>query len=189
MKWLLAVAAVLLLCVVQVVAAGEIQHASVKFSRGAYTVDFDGLIAAGPAEVYRLVTDHDHLRLLNDDVLESILLTLPDAPEKKRRVILHICILFFCHDMKIVESLQENGKDELIATVVPGESDFKQGHTVWRIMSGDAGRSRLQLHSTFTPAFWVPPVIGPWLVRKKMEQELSVMMVRLEAYAGKKQNH
>jgi len=30
----------------------------------------------------------------------------------------------------------------------------------------------------------VPPVIGPWLIKKKMEQELSVMITRLERHAG-----
>ena len=136
-----------------------------------------------------MVTDHDHLFLLNDIVLESTLLTRPDAPVKKRRVVMHICILFFCRNMKLVESLQEIGGNELIATVVPAESDFRSGKTEWRIMPAGAAQSRLQLHSTFQPGFWVPPVIGPWLIRKKMEQEISVMMQRLEQYAGPAHSH
>lgn len=141
-------------------------------------------MAATPAEVYRLVTDHNHLNLLNDDVMESVLLTPPDAPVKKRRVVLHICILFFCRDMILVESLQENGKDKLIATVVPEESDFRSGMTVWQVAPVGKTQSRLQFHSTFQPVFRVPPVIGPWLIKKKMEQALSVMITRLEHHAG-----
>lgn len=189
MKWFVAFICVLLWCAHPEVKAGEIQQATVDFVHDAYTVAFDGQISAAPSEVYRLVTDHNHLYLLNDDVLESMLLTPPDAPDKKRRVVLHVCILFFCRDMKFVESLEENGKDELIATVVPAESDFRSGRTVWQITAMGAAQSRLQLHSTFRPAFWVPPVIGPWLIRRKMEQELSVMITRLEQYAGTARSH
>lgn len=146
-------------------------------------------MAAAPAEVYRLVTDHNHLYLLNDDVLESVLLTPPDAPVKKRRVILHVCILFFCRDMKLVETLQENGKDKLIAAVDPQESDFRSGQTVWQVTAEGAALSRLQFHTIFQPSFRVPPVIGPWLIRKKMEQELSVMITRLEHHAGAARFH
>ncbi|MGH8119395.1 MAG: SRPBCC family protein [Gammaproteobacteria bacterium] len=154
-----------------------------------YTVKFDGRLAAAPADVYRLVTDHDHLYLLNDIVLESRLLTRPDAPEQQRRVVLHICILFFCRNMKVVESLLENGSDELVATIVPAVSDFKTGRTVWRITPAGTALSRIQMDSTFQPGFWVPPVIGPLLIRKKMEHEMSVMIMRLEHYAGTAPGH
>ena len=189
MKCLRTGTAIFLLCACSAIKAGEIQQASVVFARDIYTVKFDGLIYVAPSEVYRLVTDHDHLYRLNDIVMESTLLTRTDASIKKRRVIMHICILIFCRDMKLVESLQENGKDELIATVVPAESDFRSGRTVWQVMPAGVAQSRLQLHSTFRPAFWVPPVIGPWLIRNKMEQELSVMMVRLEQYAEQDHGH
>ena len=189
MKRFTAIVAVILWCACPEVKAGEIQHATVDFARGVYTVEFDGQVSAVPSEVYRLVTDHAHLYLLNDDILESVLLTPPTAPVKKRRVVLHICILFFCRDMKLVELLQENGKNNLVATVVPAESDFRYGRTVWQVTPAGATQSQLQLRSTFGPAFWVPPVIGPWLIKMKMEQELSVMITRLEHHAGAARSH
>jgi len=169
--------------------AGEIQQASVDFVRGTYTVEIDGLVSAVSSEVYRLVTDHDQLYLLNNIVLESRLLTRPGDPVQMRRVVLHVCILFFCRNMKLVESLQDNGSEELIATVVPAASDFKTGRTVWRVTPAGTAQSHFQMQSTFRPGFWVPPVIGPLLIRKKMEHELSVMMTRLEQYAGTVHGH
>jgi len=184
LKWLFIFAAVILWCAFSETRAGEIQHATVDYAHGKYTVEFDGQVSAVSSEVYRLVTDHNHLNLLNDDVLESVLLTPPTALVKKRRVVLHICILFFCRDMKLVESLKENGNNMLVATVIPAESDFGYGRTIWQVSPAGPGQSQLQLRSTFHPDFWVPPVIGPWLIKIKMEQELSVMITRLERYAG-----
>jgi hypothetical protein len=189
LKWVTFFAIVIFWCAFSEVRAGEIQHASVDFAHGEYSVEFDGQVSAVPAEVYRLVTDHNHLDLLNDDVLESVLLTPPTALIKKRRVVLHICILFFCRDMKLVELLKENGNNILVATVVPAESDFDYGRTIWQVTPAGTMHSQLQLRSTFRPAFWVPPVIGPWLIKIKMEQELSVMITRLEHYAGAARSH
>ena len=165
-------------------AAGEVEKSAVDYNRGVYTVEFAGRVTAGAADVYRLVTDHDHLYLLNDMILESRLLPRTGAPEQQRLVVLHVCILFFCRNMKVVESLREGGSGELIAVVVPVASDFESGRTVWRVTPEGASHSRFRMHSMFRPGFWVPPVIGPLLIRKKMEQELSVMMTRLEQYAG-----
>jgi len=182
--WRITITIGFLFLVIVSATAGEIQKSVIDYVHGEYTVEFDGQVAAAPAEVYRLVTDHDHLYLLNNIVLESKLLTRPDAPEQQRRVVLHVCILFFCRNMKLVESLQGNGSDELVATVVPAVSDFKTGKTIWRVTPAGVAQSRLRLQSTFRPRFWVPPVIGPLLIRKKMEHELSVMITRLEQYAG-----
>jgi Polyketide cyclase / dehydrase and lipid transport. len=166
------------------VAAGEIQHASVMYERGVYTVDFVAQVTAGQPEIYRLITDHDHLHRLNGNILESALIDTPDETLKRRRVVMHVCILFFCRDVRLVEKLRENGVDEVIATVVPSQSDFRTGKTLWQVMPVTADKTRLRLQSKFQTVFWVPPVIGPWLIRKKIVQEMSQMINRLEQYAG-----
>jgi len=189
LKWVTFFAIVIFWCAFSEVRAGEIQHATVDYAHGEYSVEFDGQVSAVPSQVYRLVTDHDHLYLLNDDVLESVLLTPTTALIKKRRVILHICILFFCRDMKLVELLQDNRKNKLVAIVIPEESDFESGRTLWQVTPAGVMQSQLQLRSTFRPAFWVPPVIGPWLIKIKMEQELNVMITRLEQHAAAARSH
>jgi hypothetical protein len=34
------------------------------------------------------------------------------------------------------------------------------------------------------PAFWIPPVIGPWLIKKKMMEEGRVTIERIEELAS-----
>ena len=161
----------------------EILQARVDHHHGIYTVDFEGRVAAPPSTVYRLLTDHDRLSQLNSIVLESVLLPATNNSWKKRRVVLHVCILFFCRNMRLIEIIHENGEDEVVALVDPAGSDFRSGETVWRIAPAPAGYSRLHLRSTFEPVFRVPPVIGPWLIRHKIRKEMAVMMDRMELYA------
>jgi hypothetical protein len=38
----------------------------------------------------------------------------------------------------------------------------------------------LQFTDTFEPDFWVPPVIGPWLIQRKLVRELTETMAYIE---------
>ncbi|MGH8581113.1 MAG: hypothetical protein ACREVK_13695 [Gammaproteobacteria bacterium] len=58
---------------------------------------------------------------------------------------------------------QANG--DIITRVVPEESDFSYGRCHWRTRSLTAQASRIALSAEVTPAFWVPPLIGPWILK------------------------
>lgn len=85
--------ALLQLCLMCNVYAAEIRYASVQYSQGVYSVEFDALVSAEQSKIYTLLTDYDH-------------------------------------------------------------------------------------------SFWIPPLIGPWVIKNKMPQEFSVMLQRLEQYAN-----
>jgi hypothetical protein len=41
----------------------------------------------------------------------------------------------------------------------------------------------LDVRIELVPAFWVPPVIGPWVIRRKMEEEARLTSAGLEQMA------
>lgn len=51
--------------------------------------------------------------------------------------------------------------------------DFKRGHGLWIVKPCPTGRgvTCLDVSIELVPAFWVPPVLGPWVVRRKMDEE------------------
>lgn len=173
---------VLLSLGLSIVVAAEINYASVRHDRGIYAIEFDATLAAPPARVYRLLTDYDHLHDLIDAIVTSAVVG-EQGELLKTRLQMHSCILFFCRDTVLVEQVQGNGQDRIRAAVVPAESDFRSGESLWTIVPAATGRTRVSLRRQLEPDFWVPPVIGPWLVKKKMVQELTVMLERLEQLA------
>lgn len=179
-------AAVVLLqfCLSGNVDAGIIRHASVQYSAGVYSVEFDALVSAGQSEIYSLLTDYDHFYRLNDIIVESAVINQQSNRIKKYRLLLHSCILFFCRDAVLIEDVQENGIDEVITTVDPALSNFRSGRSKWIILPEGAGQTSIMLRKKLEPSFWIPPLIGPWMIKNKMLQELSVMLDRLEQYAS-----
>ena len=41
--------------------------------------------------------------------------------------------------------------------------------------------TELQFTETFEPDFWVPPVIGPWLIQRKLVSEVAETVMYIEA--------
>ena len=168
------------------VSATTLNQASVEFTDGNYRMAFDVEVNAPRSEVYRLLTDYEHLPRLNDMVRESHILPSSDPGDRTRETILQFCLMFFCNSVTIVERLLENGTDTITASVIPEQSDLKYGETEMFIRAVNEKQARIQYASSIEPAFWIPPVIGPWLVRKKMEAELGVMIQRIESLVNEK---
>ena len=164
--------------------AGEIRQVTVEYDKGVYTINFDATVTAPREKVFDLLTDYDQLHRISDSILESAALDTDGDSNGKSRILLNSCILFFCRKAVLVEHISTIQGDEITATVDPLTSDFKSGESHWKFLSLDNQHTRIELHKELEPGFWYPPVIGPWLVKKKMIQELTIMLERLEQLAN-----
>lgn len=95
-------------------------------------------------------------------------------------------LLVFCFRARMVEQVEECAGGEVITTIVPDESDFLYRLSRWHIAPAGAEHARLQMSSTLHPAFWVPPLIGPWPLMLKMLSVARQTSLEIEhrAHAG-----
>jgi hypothetical protein len=156
----------------------------VEYSDGVYSVEVDALVSAAQPEIYTLLTDFDHFYRLNNIIVESAVINQQSDRVKKYRMLLYSCILFYCRDAVLVEDVQENGIDEVITVVDPVQSNFSSGRSRWKILPEGTGQTSIVLRKKLEPSFWIPPLIGPWMIKNKLLLELSVMLNRLEEYAS-----
>jgi hypothetical protein len=73
---------------------------------------------------------------------------------------------------------------DIVTTVVPGEGNFRRGATVWRIEALSARTSRITMEADQEPDFFVPPVIGPFIMKRKFQREVTETTRRIEEVAG-----
>jgi hypothetical protein len=93
-----------------------------------------------------------------------------------------VCIWVFCREFLHVQRMLEYAPKRLEADTVPDLSDFAFGRTLWDL--GDAGpRTRFELNAELRPGFWVPPVIGPILVKQGLESSALEALEGLERAA------
>ncbi len=92
------------------------------------------------------------------------------------------CALFFCKTMKLVQDVVES-EDSVRADVVPDGGDFRSGYLLWLIVGEESGRSRVVFEAVMEPDFFVPPLIGGFLIRSTLEKQVKEIARNLASEA------
>ena len=66
------------------------------------------------------------------------------------------------------------------ARTIPDQSDFRQGIVEWRIEPTDQEHSHISVYARLEPDFWIPPLIGPWIVKYVLRREALETIESLE---------
>ncbi len=148
-----------------------------------YRVDIRARIEAPEAAVRRIVTDYSHLSELNPAIKSSKVLAVYGPGSSRVRTVTHACVLFFCKDIVQVQDVKVMPDGEVVATTVPALSDFKSAVARWRLSRVDDA-TVMDFSARFVPSFWVPPLIGPWLIRHKLSDEMAKTAQRIEQIAA-----
>jgi hypothetical protein len=171
------------LFVIKTVSAGDIQQAEVSHKDGVYILDLKVKLSAPFDPVHAIVTDYDQLHLISEVLIETSLLSEADAEIKRRRLVVRTCILIFCFTANMVEDVWET-ENTIITRIIPNQSDYKFGETKWQIDLIDDAHSRINLYCELEPDFWIPPFIGPYLMKKTMMKEAKKTIRRIEELAN-----
>jgi hypothetical protein len=168
-------------------AASEVTQAEITFVGNAYHYQFSVEIQAPIEAVREVVTDYDNLKRINNDVIQSEVLERYDAHRIKRRLWLNHCVFVFCFDLYFVEDIEHFEDGTITTTVIPAESNFRRGHSTWRIESVSEAVTRISVDAEQEPDFWIPPVIGPIIFRRAFTKEVRETAVKIEREAQRVQ--
>jgi hypothetical protein len=152
--------------------AGDILASSVNHEGNRYTLSVTARIDAPLDAVYRSITDFDNLAAINPAIEESQLLAILPPDTRRVRSIIRVCILMFCKQVEQVQDVTLLADHAIEAVIVPERSDFRSGIARWQLTDRGAS-TELVFSNRFEPDFWVPPVIGSWLIRRKLVWEVA----------------
>ena len=176
---LLRAAALPLLLLCLPLQAADTERAEISFEGRTYQYTFIARLKGDARAVHAVVTDFDHMKRINDDIVESRVLHRYDNGELKRLLKLRHCILVFCFDMDFVERVQES-PGHLTTTMVAEESTFLDGTASWQIEALEGGYTRVSVSARQTPRFWIPPVLGPIILKRVFMREVAETCANIE---------
>lgn len=136
-----------------------------------YYIHVTAHLPAEPAAVYRALTDYDTLGRLNPDVLQLDVEQTGGGRPPHLRAVFRVCLLGFCRHVLQVMTLRESPPHRVSATIVADGTDFVAGEAEWTL-SHAADGTRIEYRARFLPRFWLPPVLGPWLLRSWLERDV-----------------
>ena len=165
--------------------AGGVLDASVSHDEDVYTLSVEARIEAPVEVVYRLITDYDHLHDINPAIQESRVLRTYSPAKHRIRTVTRVCVLFYCRDVAQTQDMVQSHGFVIVADILPQDSDFQRGQGRWRL-TAEGNATLLRFHAEIVPAFFMPPLIGPWLIRREMVNQMTEIVRLIEArYHGK----
>jgi hypothetical protein len=166
--------------------AAQVSAVQVTRDGTRFLIDMHIAIDEPPPAVFRALQDYAAMARYNPD-LRAVRLEKTASPDRVRLfTTVHTCVLIFCkmmHQEQIMTATANTDGGTLHADLVSG--DFKGGYGLWVVRPCPAkpAASCMDIRIELVPAFWVPPVIGPWVIRRKMDEEARRTSAGLERTA------
>jgi hypothetical protein len=91
--------------------------------------------------------------------------------------------LFFCKQIRQVQDIVEYSPALIKATILPELSDFESGSARWDLVVADEV-TYMQFSTEVDPSFWVPPLIGTWLLEREMTKQVQETAMYIEQKVG-----
>lgn len=108
------------------------------------------------------------------------------APDDRGRPQFYVqnrgCVLFFCKSFERRGYVELKLNSFLLAFTDPDSSDFHRSDERWDFETRDGG-TVVTYDLTMKPKFWIPPAIGPFLLKRKLRNDGGNAIDRIEVIA------
>jgi hypothetical protein len=174
--------AALLILAACTVSAADLVSLEVDHKDGRYSMESVVWFDAGVNETFVVFSDWDLSTKFSSSIVEAHDL----EPDEQGRPGFYIrnkgCVLFFCKSL-VREGYVEAQPDHLLlAYTDPSKSDFRFCEESWEFAEENGG-TRVRYVLQFEPDFWVPPAIGPYMIKRRLSAGGSDAIGRIEAIA------
>jgi len=132
--------------------------------------------------IYAVFLDYDLASRFTSFIVESRNLE-PDADGQRRFYIRnHGCVWFFCSSFERTGHIEHEPRVFIRSTADSELSDFTFSQEEWRFT--EEGRGTLVAYDfEFEPKFWIPPLIGPYILQRKLQRDSAGAIHRIETIA------
>jgi len=165
----------------------DIKTIEVNKENNLYHMHINATVHADLDNVIRIITDYENLPLINPYLKESKLLDNPEDERTTVNMLTEICVLFLCYNIRHIQTFHFIEDGILFSRIIPEKSNFQAGWMRWEIKEMDSNKiypvTRIILDIEMVPDFFVPPVIGPYQIKKIMLEMTRDTILNLEKKA------
>jgi Polyketide cyclase / dehydrase and lipid transport len=178
-----AAAALAALGVTTLASSATIRALDVTRKSGLYSLEAETYIDAAPEAIFDVLLDYDRFGRISSVYKEyGFLDPAPDGTPIVYTRMEGCLVHFFCKSMRRVERLEAREPRYIRTTTLPEQSDFKYSMSEWTL-TPEAMGTRMTYHLEMEPNFWVPPIVGPWLLKRTLWRGGSHAINRIERLA------
>jgi hypothetical protein len=146
--------------------AEDVAKVDVKRDGEGYEISACATTTATAGLIWQVLTDFDHLSDFVPDMRVSRVISAPGEPLRVEQMG-EARALFFRRRVEVVFAVELDPLRSVTFRAVHGNLRRMAGH--WRL-SGREG-CRIEYRARSTPVFWIPPLIGPALMRAQVQEQ------------------
>ena len=176
------VAFVALLLVPALANTAELKSVTVDRVDGHYIMHSVVWFATDVDHLYGTLLDYDLSPRFSSVVVEARNIEPDEQGRPQFYSRMKACLLFFCMDFERYGHVETSGNEFIKATANPEVSDFYFSEESWHL-EADGDGTMLIYDVNIKPKFWVPPVIGPYYLKRKLKTSSGNAINRIEAIA------
>jgi hypothetical protein len=172
------------LAVATLAAAATIDDLDVERERGRYLLEAEARLEATPESIYAVLTDFDDNRYSRISRAYKESRYLDPAADGTPVVYTRMegCALWHCMSLERTERLETDAPHWIKSTTLPEGSNFKYSTSEWTL-ERDGENTRMTYKLEMEPDFFVPPVVGPWYLKRTLSQGGLRAVARIERLA------
>jgi len=155
---------------------------SVDYAEERYTMRSAIWFDASVEQVYEVFRYWENSSKFSSAIVESRDLPPDDLGRPGFWVKNQGCVLFFCKSFVRQGYLEAEQNVMVKAFVDPELSDFYFSHEIWTFEARDGGTVVIY-DLEMSPKFWIPPAIGPYLIKRKLRKSGGRAIGRIESLA------
>lgn len=182
-RWALAAVAAGACLAGSVVHPASIELLDVTRERGVYELVVHTHMDAPAEAIFDVLVDYDRLYRISSVYKETRYLEPAEDGTPQVYTRMAGCMMFYCMNMRRVERLEAEAPRYIRTETLPEESDFKYARSEWTF-EPEHGGTRVTYTLEMEPDFFVPPVIGPWVLKRTLLRGGSRVIERIERLAN-----
>lgn len=166
------------------VGAATINGLDVKRDRGRYSLAADARLDATPESIYAVLTDYDDNRFARISRVYKESRYLEPAADGTPLIYTRMegCVLWHCLSLRRTERLETDAPHHIKSVTLPEASNFKHSTSEW-LLERDGDGTKMIYRLEMEPDFFVPPIIGPWYLKRTLSQGGLRAVTRIERLA------
>jgi hypothetical protein len=165
-------------------AAATIDDLAVERERGRYFLEAEAWLAATPESIYAVITDFDDNAYSRISRAYKESRYLEPAADGTPLVYTRMegCALWHCMSLERTERLETDAPRWIKSTTLPEGSNFKFSTSEW-LLERNGDNTKMTYRLEMEPDFFVPPVVGPWYLKRTLSQGGLRAVTRIERLA------
>lgn len=153
----------------------------IEYFNGRILVDYRVNLDVSISTLKHTLEDFENFSKLSPLIVKSQI--KHNGKDKVIEQVLRPCVLGICYSLKKHQKIHPGENGTTVATIIPQAGHFDSGFERWSVETFN-DQTVLNYQADLTPGFFIPPIIGPILLRKFIHKELSDVAHKLSNLSG-----